>query len=119
MIVVLDPDHGDKIEALKRTHRLWFIDSPKNREAWTSVDAAYANSAIFKLDAATSLAHNLIRALSDIEDHLVRTGAGTPYERLRVIGLALNDDLERRLAGEGLSNFRSIPGGVEARRIRR
>lgn len=118
VVVVLDPEFGDRITSVKQTHRLWAIDSPKNRAAWSSVDSAYANSAIFRSTPDASPDQHLIDALADIEDHFGPDSSNVPYERLRVMGLSLSDELKRRLSDEGPANFECCANGFEASRLR-
>ena len=113
--VVVDPALGDGVAELRATSPVWLVDSPVNAAAWRRSKSPEENGAIFKTLDPEARAENRIAQLDDIDLHF---GADSypekPYVGIRVVGLALSEEVEAELQQRGFERFRQTEDGFEA-----
>lgn len=113
--IVLDPELGEGVADVLRRYPAWVVDTPTNRPFWDSSISVRGNSAIFRVNDPQQRLQNLIDALPDVEDHFgPDSDPADPYERIRVIGLALTTQTEEKLREQGFEDFHETDGGFEA-----
>lgn len=128
VLVVLDPDFGDRLRSAWRGQPIWITMSPANapvvRALWASVPKPTGITG-FKHQADVPAEDRLIAELSTIDLHHGPYSSETPYTVLRVVGVCLSDRVRIALSEFGFSRFQERSDGFvanrsdeEARRIR-
>jgi hypothetical protein len=113
--VVVDPALGDRLAELLATAPVWIVDSPVNAAAWSRSKSLESNGAMFKTLDPEARAENLIAELDDIDLHFgVDSYPENPYVGIRVVGLALSEQVEAELRQRGFERFRETEDGFEA-----
>lgn len=114
--VVLNPELGDKLAELWVAQPVWAVSSPANLAAWNRSEQREPNSALFRVSNTEARWDNLKSQLDDIDLHFgLDSHPENPYVGIRVLGLALDGQVEEQLRSSyGFTNFRLIDGGFEA-----
>lgn len=115
VVVVLDPEYGDKIAELPSTQPAWIVDSPQNAAPWTRANAAKRNTTTFSVTDPDARVNNLVAQLDNIDLHFgIDSYPENPYVGIGVIGLALSDEVEAALRQYGFADFRQTEEGFDA-----
>jgi hypothetical protein len=112
--IVLDPSLGEGLADVLARYPAWVVDTPANRTFWDAAKPV-ENSAMFRVTDTQQKLNNLLTALPDIEDHFGPDSyPSRPYRRIRVLGLPLTSDVEKRLRERGFEGFGKMVDGFEA-----
>src|SRR5258707_5607422 len=118
LIVVVDPNYGDRLETTSHIAPVWVVDSPQNKAACKRLWHAHPTSdhrekgsvTCYNVTDADARLANLINVLPDLEEHHREfSGVFT----LEVIGLKLTDSVIRTLRELGFSSFSEAPEGFQ------
>jgi len=121
VIIVFDPEFGDRVIELARTAHVWVIDSPKNklaaehymeeiRKKGSPLDERGVTLTICyrsKLDS---------DFLETLEDHHGMYAQNLPWNEIEVIGASLDEQTEKLLKNCGFYWFERTSWGFKARR---
>ena len=122
VLVVLDPNFGDRLRDAWRGQPVWITMSPANAP---EVQALWANTpSPNHLTGITGFAHEegvaaedrLLAELSTIDIHHGPYSTNTPYSVLTVIGAQLTEPVRAALSELGFSTFQQRPDGFAAAR---
>jgi hypothetical protein len=115
VVVVVDPELGDRVALLRATQPVWVVDSPVNAAAWGKAKSLEPNSAIFEVQDPGARADNLVAELADVDLHFGPDSyPENPYVGIRVIGLRLTKQIAAELDKRGFGDFREADDGFEA-----
>jgi hypothetical protein len=115
VVIVLDPDLAGGVAQLQEQYPAWVVDSQANRNFWNPENSVDKNSALFRVTNVECRLENLIATLPDLEDHFgPDSDPVDPFDRIRVVGLALSSDTEAELRDRGFVNFSKTKDGFEA-----
>jgi hypothetical protein len=121
--VVVDPEYGDRLDALALEMPIWVADTPTNRVAaetiWRrarSTDSHTARGAVttFRVHQSDSPSDWALSVLGDINLHHGEYSQTPPDNILVIIGAEPTPDLRKALVEYGLSKFESRTGGFRA-----
>src|SRR5262245_35833389 len=122
VLVVLDPNFGDRLRDAWRGQPVWITMSPPNAP---EVQALWANTpSPNHLTGITGFAHEegvaaedrLLAELSTIDLHHGPYSTNTPYSVLTVIGAQLTEPVRAALSELEFSTFQQRPDGFAAAR---
>jgi hypothetical protein len=122
VLVVLDPDFGDRLRSAWCGQPIWITISPANAPV---VHALWATAPLSDhLTGITGFTHladrpvedQLLAELGMIDLHHGAYSTTAPYARLVVIGAQLTDPVRNALAELGFSTFEQLPDGFAASR---
>ncbi len=120
VVVVLDPDYGERLSQLAGQAPVWIVDTPKNRAEAQKIWAAEPNRShldgvtTFKTNSDSSPEDVLIDELDTIDDHHGIHSANPPYTVVEVIGSSITDRLKSKFSQFGFNQFESTPQGFYA-----
>jgi hypothetical protein len=120
VLVVLDPNFGDRLRDVWRGQPVWITMSPVNAAEVQALWAARPNH----LTGITGFAHEegaaaedgLLAQLSTIDLHHGPYSTKTPCAVLTVIGAQLTEPVQAALSELGFSKFQQRPDGFAATR---
>jgi hypothetical protein len=128
VIIVVDPEYGDRLEAVAQLAPLWVVDTQINKKAFERLWKARPHADHRETGALTSYKtpnpEDRVRSLLGIVPEL-ETHHGEVEEDelvfpngfvLRVIGLAMAADVARPLRDLGFRSFIETSEGFEARK---
>lgn len=108
--IVVDPEFGDRLEALAARSTVWIVDTPSNRVAaeaeWRrrmggDVEAVTT----FKIEPGTSAETWLCAALADVDWHHGEGVQTPPYDSLEVMGTTPTPKVVEALVCLGFTQF--------------
>lgn len=114
--VVVDPEFGERLEALAARMHVWVVDSSANRAVakriWASgTTALRAGVTIFAKGAATDDEALLLSVLESVDLHHGVHSHHPPYSTLEVVGVNASPVLWEGLAELGFKDFAETPTG--------
>ena len=122
VLVVLDPNFGDRLQDVWRGQPVWITMSPVNapevQALWASKPSPNPVTGItgFAHEEGAAAEDRFLAQLSTIDLHHGRYSTDTPYAELTVIGAQLTEPIEAALSELGFSKFQQGPDGFSATR---
>jgi hypothetical protein len=122
VVVVLDPNFGERLRELWKRQPIWIAMSPANAPVVQALRAAAPNTDYrsgitgFPHSDSRAAAERFLDMLSDIELHHGPYSTSTPYTRLKVIGAHLTPAIRAALCDLGFLRLRQDPNGFTATR---
>ena len=122
MLVVLDPDFGDRLRDVWPGQAVWITMSPTNepvvRSIWASVRGSNHPVGItgFRYQENVSEQDRLLAELETIQLHHGPYSTSSPFTVLKVIGCKLTDAVQSALSELGFFDCRQSPEGFIATR---
>lgn len=117
--VVVDPEFGERLEALPRAVPVWIVESPGNTAAAQRIREEYsdpcdAGITTFRAYPGTSPERLFLGELATIDLHHGELSQTPPYTAIEVIGCAPTAAIHARLAEFGLAVERFTEEGFVA-----
>ncbi len=121
--LVVDPEYGQRLEALAVEMPVWVADTPTNRVAaealWRRASASISHTSpgaitTFKVDANDSPPLWALSVLGEIDLHHGENSQTPAYNVLEVIGSEVTRDLRDALAEYGLTELQPRVGRFRA-----
>jgi hypothetical protein len=126
LLVVLDPEFGDRIRAVQPSQPAWVIHSERNTAVMRAAWAAGLKDVTLFTPSELQSEHEFVSQLDMIDLHHGPYSTDTPYTLIEVIGARLTEDAEEALRQLGFDSFQSTTEGfaatrseAEAHRLRR
>jgi hypothetical protein len=122
VLVVLDPNFGDRLRDVWRGQPVWITMSPVNapevQALWASTPSPIHLTGItgFAHEEGAAAEDGLLAQLSTIDLHHGPYSTKTPYAVLTVIGAQLTEPVRAALSELGFSKFQQRPDGFAATR---
>jgi hypothetical protein len=122
VLVVLDPNFGDRLRDAWRGQAIWITMSPANapvvRALWAQAPSRDHFTGItgFVHKEGVAAEDRLLAELRTIDLHHGRYSTTTPYTLLTVIGAQLIEPVRAALSELGFATFEQRPGGFAASR---
>jgi hypothetical protein len=121
LIVVVDPNYGDRLETATHIAPVWVVESLHNEAACKRLWSAHPTSdhtekgaiTCYNVSDAEDRVANLLNVLPDLELHHGEFSAGFTLE---VIGLKLTNSVICTLRELGFSSFSERPEGFHVRK---
>jgi hypothetical protein len=122
VLVVLDPNYGERLRQMWPGRPVWIAMSPINEPTVRSLSASYPNCdhlsgiTVFRFDADALPEKSLLDNLYMIDLHHGQYSSKDPYTVLEVSGARLTIDVREALCKLGFEEFLEHAGGFTARR---
>jgi hypothetical protein len=128
LIVVVDPNFGDRLESRSQLTPIWIVASPDNKDACHRLWVSHSHADHREKGAATHYSvsdlearmENLLEIIPQLETHHGEVAGDELIFPdgflLEVVGLSLTDNVANRLREFGFSSFEKTSDGFQARR---
>jgi hypothetical protein len=121
VVVVFDPQYGDRLVELAKCVHVWAVESPDNRRAAQSYIEGLKTRSLTPGEAKLSLTLSARKCLDSdfletLQDHHGEYAQQIAWDELEVIGAALDFQTEKVLNEWGFHTFEQTPDGFLARR---
>lgn len=123
VVLVLDPNFGDKLESLASQSHVWIIDTPHNQAIATKhwqthpQDKIETGITTFKFSSNKALEEVCLGILDTIDLHHGKYSSNPPYSILEIVGLPISEEIQAALEELGFKVFEPTPDGFRASRI--
>jgi hypothetical protein len=120
VLIILDPDYGDRLRAVSPGRPIWIELSPANepvvRALWASQPGQHYRTGITGMKFIPEIApeENLLAQLATIDLHHGPYSSDTPYAELEVVGCQLTASIRDALIKLGFVHFVALPKGFAA-----
>jgi hypothetical protein len=119
LLVVLDPEFGERIREVKPLQAVWVVESAQNasvvRAAW-AMDPPHLMDVTLFTPSETEPEQAFVSQLDMIDLHHGPYSTRTPYTLIEVIGACLTSGAEDALRQLGFDSFQTAPDGFTAAR---
>jgi hypothetical protein len=119
--VIVDPEYGERLLALRPEVPVWIVDSPHNvASAQNARQELHGRRYIttFKTASRASAQKALLDVLDVVELHHGSQSASVPYSELQIVGTEISSNVEAALADLGFDELHSTADGFVATRSR-
>ncbi len=122
VLVIVDPDFGEKLRAIPVGRPVWITMSPANepivRSLWESRGSTnhLTGTTGFRFDREISAGDRFRAELDTIDLHHGPYSSISPYMEIEVIGARLTAEIRAELSELGFTDFAKIEDGFAARR---
>lgn len=123
VVLVLEPEYGEKLAQLATDSEVWVVDTPTNRAAaseyWkqNSTHLARLGITTFKFSPDASRLETFLAILETVDLHHAGYSSNPAYSELGIIGLPLTRPAIQALRELGFAKFESSAEGFRAKRI--
>jgi hypothetical protein len=124
VLVIVDPNFGDRLAAIPPGVPAWIVDTPENtpivHRLWKERpnDTHLSGITTFRIDPKNSPEDNLIQEMDVIDLHHGPLSTDRPYMQIEVFGTKITDAIRHAFAEYGFDEFKETPDGFEAMRQR-
>lgn len=93
VLLILDPEFGDRLDNLPRPYPIWIVESERNRAVLENLPPAYGPLTVFPPRKDESATHIFERIVDSLDQHHNELAQDPPYDTLVVYGLPAEADM--------------------------
>ena len=118
VVLVLDPNFGQRLTDLASHSHVWIVDTPANRliaeKYWQDNPEHKLETGIttFKVNDNETVEEMSLRILDSIDLHHGQYSSDPPYSRLEIIGLSVTQEIKCTLEELGFEVIEQTAGGI-------